>query len=127
LGKYGASAVEPPFGKNKGLIQSTLEELESEVKSEARAAYCDRQVPKTKFKRGELEDDNGKRTSKVYRTSARWEEYGASAVEPPLGRIRGLFGARSINWKHSKRTSKIYRTSSRWEEYGASVVELPLE
>ena len=58
VARYGASAVElplgrirrlcgrAPFGKNKGLIQSTLEKLESEVKSEAREAYCDGHVAK---------------------------------------------------------------------------------
>jgi hypothetical protein len=55
---------------NKGLAQSTLEKLESELKSEAREAYCDGQVAKTNFERSELEDDIRQETSKIYRTAS---------------------------------------------------------
>merc|ERR1719197_1630211 len=64
--RYGASAGEDPFSKVKGLITDMIAKLESEPKSEAtEKAYCDEELAKTEAKKGELDAEISKLTSKI--------------------------------------------------------------
>merc|ERR1711963_1071034 len=66
VARYGAANGEDPFAKIKGLIQDMITRLEREAGSEAtEKAYCDEQIAKTEFKKGELEDDISKMTSRI--------------------------------------------------------------
>merc|ERR1719499_3022709 len=66
VAKFGASNGEDPFAKIKGLIRDMIAKLEKEADEEAtEKAYCDEQMAKTEFKKGELEDDIAKMTSKI--------------------------------------------------------------
>jgi len=72
VARYGGSNREDVFGKVKGLIQGMIAKLESEAESEAtEKAYCDEQIAKTEQKKGELEEDIGKMTSKIDQSAAR--------------------------------------------------------
>jgi len=72
VARYGASNGEEPFAKIKGLIQDMISKLEKEAGAEAEEkAYCDEQIAKTEFKKGELEDDIAKQTSKIDRAASR--------------------------------------------------------
>merc|ERR1712087_152690 len=69
---YGASNGEDVFAKIKGLIRDMIAKLEREAGDEAtEKAYCDEQISKTEFKKGELEDDIAKQTSRIDRAAAR--------------------------------------------------------
>jgi len=69
---YGAANGEDPFAKIKGLIEDMISKLEAEAGSEAtEKAYCDEQIAKTEFKKGELEDDIAKMTSKIDQSAAK--------------------------------------------------------
>merc|ERR1719389_167489 len=64
--RFGASAGEDPFTKVKGLIVDMISKLEAEAKSEAtEKAYCDEELAKTEAKKGELEAEISKLTSKI--------------------------------------------------------------
>merc|ERR1740129_393986 len=72
VAKFGSSNGEDPFAKIKGLIQDMISKLEAEAGSEAtEKAYCDEQIGKTEFKKGELEDDIAKMTSKIDQSAAK--------------------------------------------------------
>jgi len=72
VAKFGAANGEDPFGKVKGLIRDMITKLEKEADSEAtEKAYCDEQMAKTEFKKGELEDDIAKMTSKIDQAAAK--------------------------------------------------------
>jgi len=72
VARYGASNGEDPFVKIKGLIQDMIAKLEREAGAEAtEKAYCDEQIAKTEFKKGELEDDIAKMTSRIDQAAAR--------------------------------------------------------
>jgi len=69
--RFGAAAGEDPFGKIKGLISDMIAKLQSEASSEAtEKAYCDEQMAKTEEKKGELEEDATKLTSKIDKASS---------------------------------------------------------
>jgi len=64
--RYGASAGEDPFAKVKGLITDMISKLEAEAKSEAtEKAYCDEELAKTEAKKGELDNEISKLSSKI--------------------------------------------------------------
>jgi len=66
------SAGGDPFAKVKGLIQDMIARLESEAGADAtEKAYCDEQLAKTKEKKGELEADIAKMTSRIDKAAAR--------------------------------------------------------
>jgi len=70
--RYSSSIGEDPFGKVKGLIRDMIDKLEREAGAEAtEKAYCDEQMAKTEFKKGELEDDVAKQTSKIDQAASR--------------------------------------------------------
>jgi len=64
--RYGSQAGEDPFAKVKGLIADMIAKLASEAKNEAsEKAYCDEELAKTAAKKGELDNDISKLTSKI--------------------------------------------------------------
>merc|ERR1712113_612283 len=69
---YGSSAGDDPFVKVRGLISDMISKLEAEAQAEAsEKAYCDEQMAKTEAKKGELEEDIAKLTSKIDTAAAR--------------------------------------------------------
>jgi len=68
LGGHGTG----PFTKIKGLIRDMIAKLEKQLGAEAtEKAYCDEQLAKTEAKKGELEEDIAKATSRIEKASAR--------------------------------------------------------
>merc|ERR1719413_19167 len=66
VARYSGSNREDVFAKVKGLIQAMIAKLEQEAGSEAtEKAYCDEQIAKTVAKKGELEEDVAKMTSRI--------------------------------------------------------------
>merc|ERR1740115_367063 len=64
--RYGAAGGDDVFAKVKGLINDMIAKLESEAKSEAtEKAYCDEELAKTAAKKGELDAEITKLTSKI--------------------------------------------------------------
>merc|ERR1719499_767003 len=82
VAKFGASNGEDPFAKIKGLIRDMIAKLEKEANEEAtEKAYCDEQIAKTEFKKGELEDDIAKMTSQIDQAAARSAQLKAQVKE----------------------------------------------
>merc|ERR1719499_417021 len=82
VAKFGASNGEDPFAKIKGLIRDMIAKLEKEANEEAtEKAYCDEQIAKTEFKKGELEDDIAKMTSRIDQAAARSAQLKAQVKE----------------------------------------------
>jgi len=80
--RYGGSAGEDPFAKVKSLITSMLTKLEKEAEGEAtEKAYCDEEMGKTGAKKGELEDDVDKLTSKIDKAASRSAELKEEVAE----------------------------------------------
>merc|ERR1719502_2588886 len=80
--RYGSSSGEDPFAKVKGLVQSMINKLQKEAEAEAsEKAYCDEQMSKTKAKKGELEDDVDKLTSKIDQAASRSSELKEEVAE----------------------------------------------
>merc|ERR1712127_297820 len=72
VARYGSSNGDSPFAKITGLIRDMIAKLEKEAGEEAtEKAYCDEQIAKTEAKKGELEDDIAKQTSRIDRAAAR--------------------------------------------------------
>jgi len=72
VARFGASNGEDVFAKVKGLIQDMIAKLEREAGSEAtEKAYCDEQLAKTEAKKGDLEFDITKMTSKIDKAAAK--------------------------------------------------------
>merc|ERR1740129_1287737 len=72
VARYGGSNREDVFAKVKGLIQAMIAKLEKEASSEAtEKAYCDEQIAKTEAKKGELEEDVAKMTSRIDQAAAK--------------------------------------------------------
>jgi len=64
--RYGAQAGEDPFAKVKALISDMIAKLEKEAGNDAtEKAYCDEELAKTETKKGELEYNMEKLTSKI--------------------------------------------------------------
>jgi hypothetical protein len=73
--RFGASSGEDPFAKVRTLIQDMLTKLESEGNSEAtEKQYCDEEMAKTATKKGELDHDIDKLTSKIDQAASRSAE-----------------------------------------------------
>merc|ERR1712238_215183 len=61
-----------PFAKVKGLIENMIAKLEKEAGEDAaEKAYCDEQMAKTEAKKGELEEDIEKMTSRIDQAAAK--------------------------------------------------------
>merc|ERR1711957_503991 len=72
VARYGAANGDDVFAKIKGLIRDMITKLEKEAGAEAsEKAYCDEQIAKTEFKKGELEDDISKQTARIDKSAAR--------------------------------------------------------
>merc|ERR1719343_1051412 len=82
VARYGGMNGEDPFAKIKGLIMDMIAKLEKEAEDEAtEKAYCDEQMAKTEFKKGELEDDIAKMTSKIDTAAAKSAQLKAEIKE----------------------------------------------
>jgi len=69
--RYSSGSADP-FGKIKGLIQDMITKLENESSSEAtEKAYCDEEMAKTASKKGELEYEIEKLTTKIDKAASR--------------------------------------------------------
>merc|ERR1719152_267514 len=80
--RYGAASGEDPFAKVKGLITSMIDRLTAEAAAEAdEKAYCDEETAKTEAKKGELQDDIAKLTSKIDQATARSDRLKAEVKE----------------------------------------------
>merc|ERR1711920_660534 len=80
--RHGSANGEDVFAKIKGLIQDMIAKLEREAGSEAtEKAYCDEQIAKTEFKKGELEEDIAKMTSRIDQAAARSAQLKAQVKE----------------------------------------------
>mmetsp|Transcript_18130 Transcript_18130/g.42678 ORF Transcript_18130/g.42678 Transcript_18130/m.42678 type:complete len:700 (-) Transcript_18130:550-2649(-) len=80
--QFGAAAGEDPFAKVKGLISDLIEKLEAEAGGEVtEKAYCDEQMAKTEVKKGELEQDISRLTSKIDMAAAKAAGLKASVKE----------------------------------------------
>merc|ERR1719336_954612 len=70
--RFGTAGGADPFGKVKSLIADLISKLETRAGAEAtEKAYCDEQIAKTEEKKGELEDDISKLTTKIDQAVAR--------------------------------------------------------
>merc|ERR1712029_335580 len=79
--RFGSSGGDT-FGKVKGLIRDMIAKLEKEAGAEAtEKAYCDEQIAKTEFKKGELEDDIAKATSRIDQAAAKSAQLKAQVKE----------------------------------------------
>merc|ERR1719210_2415195 len=69
--RYDTAHGEDPFAKVKGLISEMIKKLEAAAGTDAsEKAYCDEQMAKTAEKKGELEYDLSKLTTKIDQASA---------------------------------------------------------
>jgi len=72
VARFGAADGQDVFAKVKGLIQDMIAKLEKEAGSEAtEKAYCDEQLAKSEAKKGDLEFDISKMSSKIDQAAAR--------------------------------------------------------
>jgi uncharacterized phage infection (PIP) family protein YhgE len=70
--KFGAAGGDDVFAKVKGLIQDMIDRLLKEAAAEAtEKAFCDDEMAKTEEKKGDLEADIAKLTSKIDLAAAR--------------------------------------------------------
>jgi hypothetical protein len=69
--RFGEASGEDPFAKVKGLITDMISKLQAQAGSEAtEKSFCDEQLAKTEEKKGDLEHDLSKLTSKIDKNAA---------------------------------------------------------
>jgi len=69
--RYGAAAGEEPFAKVKELIADMISKLQNEAKSEGNEKeYCDEEIAKTAQKKGELQHEISKLSTKMDQAAA---------------------------------------------------------
>jgi chromosome segregation ATPase len=84
--QYGESAGEDPFAKVKTLINGLITKLESEAGSDAsEKEYCDEQTAKTEEKKGDLEFDVKKLSTKIDQATAASAKLKAEVKELQAG------------------------------------------
>merc|ERR1712012_969775 len=72
VARYGSVNHADVFAKVKGLIQDMIAKLEKQAGAEAtEKSYCDEQIAKTEAKKGDLEDDVAKMTSRIDQAAAK--------------------------------------------------------
>jgi chromosome segregation ATPase len=70
--RYGEASGDDPFAKVKSLISAMIAKLESEASSAAtEKGYCDDELSKTELKKGELEEDVAKLSTKIDQSAAK--------------------------------------------------------
>jgi len=120
--KYGALGGEDPFGKVKGLISDMISKLEKEMNEEAsEKIYCDEQMSKTEVKKGELEDDVAKMTSKIDTASAKSAEL-KEQVKELENELAALAKEQAVMDKIRQETHADYETAKVDLELGLSGV-----
>jgi len=120
--KYGALGGEDPFGKVKGLISDMISKLEKEMNEEAsEKKFCDEQMSKTEVKKGELEDDVAKMTSKIDTASAKSAEL-KEQVKELENELAALAKEQAVMDKIRQETHADYETAKVDLELGLSGV-----
>merc|ERR1719215_866921 len=113
--RFGASSGEDPFAKVKGLISDMIAKLQSQASSEAtEKAYCDEQMAKTEEKKGDLEDDISKLTSKIDKAAS-----ASASLKEAVQRLQSELSALA---KSQAEVDKIRRESN--AAYGQAKVDL---
>jgi len=75
VAQFGAGAGSDPFVKVRGLIETMISKLEKEGEEAAtEKAFCDEETAKTEGKKGELEEDDEKLTTKIEQDTAKSAE-----------------------------------------------------
>jgi hypothetical protein len=73
--RYGESSGDDPFVKVRGLISEMISKLQAEAEAEAtEKAYCDDEMAKTEWKKGELDEDIEKLSTKIDQAAAKSAE-----------------------------------------------------
>merc|ERR1719382_1526034 len=119
--RFGSSGGDV-FGKVKGLIQDMIAKLEKEASDEAtEKAYCDEQIAKTEQKKGELEEDIAKATSKIDQATARSAQL-KEEVQELEGELAALAKAQAEMDTIRRDTHAEYETAKADLELGLSGV-----
>merc|ERR1712060_58915 len=119
--RFGSSGGDV-FGKVKGLIADMIAKLEKEASDEAtEKAYCDEQIAKTEQKKGELEEDIAKQTSKIDQATARSAQL-KEEVQVLEGELAALAKAQAEMDKIRRDTHAEYETAKADLELGLSGV-----
>merc|ERR1719215_922049 len=80
--KLGHAGSADPFGKVRSMVSDMIAKLEKEMQDEAtEKQYCDEQMSKTEAKKGELEHDVDKLTTKIDTATAKSAELKAQVQE----------------------------------------------
>jgi len=117
VARYGAANGEDPFKKIKGLIMDMISKLEKEAGMEAtEKAYCDEQMAKTENKKGELEDDLAKMTSRIDKAAAK-----SAQLKADIKQLEAELGAGS---REQAEMDKIRMETH--DDYGVAQADLQL-
>merc|ERR1712060_201620 len=124
--RFGSSGGDV-FGKVKGLISDMIAKLEKEASDEAtEKAYCDEQIAKTEQKKGELEEDIAKQTSKIDQATARSAQL-KEEVQVLEAELAALAKAQAQMDKIRHETHSEYETAKADLELGLSGVRGALD
>merc|ERR1719497_128672 len=124
--RFGSSSGDP-FAKVKGLIQDMITKLEKEACDEAtEKAYCDEQIAKTEAKKGELEEDIAKMTSRIDQAAARSAQL-KEEVQVLEAELAALAKAQAQMDKIRQETHSEYETAKADLELGLSGVRGALD
>merc|ERR1719469_1576688 len=126
VARDGASSGEDVFAKVKGLIQDMIAKLEREAGSEAtEKAYCDEQMAKTEAKKGDLQADIEKMTSKIDQSAAKSAQL-KGQVKELEAQLAALAKAQAEMDKIRSETREDYRVAKEDLSLGLSGVRKAL-